>query len=255
MDRRQAFGRLFYFSVAAFAIAWAPWFAVMLIKDTSAKLALIGLFAPAIAALTVAGATGGWREVRSILERFTSVRVGAAWWLFALLLMPAVYAMAAFAVGDRQSIHLLAPPNSWWFLLLSFLYLLVITAGEEIGWRGYALPLMLAARVPPVLAAIALGIAWGAWHLPLRGASGLTNFPLPLFLLFTTLLSIMYMAIFQQTGGGLIPALLLHASTDFAPRVIDISRLAWPFWAIVSAVLALTAIALCAFGCARQPAR
>jgi membrane protease YdiL (CAAX protease family) len=37
---------------------------------------------------------------------------------------------------------------------------------EEIGWRGYGLDALLTA-VSPLTAALVLGIAWGAWHLPL----------------------------------------------------------------------------------------
>jgi membrane protease YdiL (CAAX protease family) len=54
-------------------------------------------------------------------------------------------------------------------LLASATYLTVIgcllTAGEEIGWRGYMLTRLIDAGVPrPVLTS---GLIWGLWHLPL----------------------------------------------------------------------------------------
>ena len=43
--------------------------------------------------------------------------------------------------------------------------------GEEPGWRGFALP-GLHTVLSPLLASVAIGIGWAAWHLPLqlRGA-------------------------------------------------------------------------------------
>lgn len=252
--RRQAFARLLAFFAASFALAWTAWLAVILVKGLPSRLALVGLGAPALAALVVAVVSGGPREVRTILRRFAPVRIKMGCWLLAIAVMPTVYGIAALAVGDHQSIHWLLNANSWWFLPLSFVYLLAITAGEEIGWRGYALPLMLEARIPPLLAAISLGLIWGVWHIPLRIPSGLSTFPLPLFIPFTTLLSIVYLVLFQQSRGSLLPALALHASTDFAPRVIDISRLSWRFWLVVNTATLLVVAVLWVLGYARNDA-
>lgn len=38
---------------------------------------------------------------------------------------------------------------------------------------------------------------------------------------------------------------MLHASTDFAPRIIDISRLSWPFYLVVHTILPLVVTVLC----------
>lgn len=249
---RPALTRLTLFFVASFALAWIPWLAVILVKGTPTRLAFVGLYAPAVAALATAALKGGRREVRTIIARLSPIQIDARWWLLAIVLMPATYGIAAIAAGGWQSIHPLLNASSWWFLPISFAYLLIITAGEEIGWRGYALPLMLEARIPPLVAAIALGIVWGAWHIPLRIPSGLSSFPLPLFILFTTALSVVYLVMFQQSGGSLLPALLLHASTDFAPRVIDISKLSSQFWLIADVALLFVCAVLCGLGYARK---
>jgi membrane protease YdiL (CAAX protease family) len=245
--RPPAVVRLIWFFAATFVVAWFPWFTVIFVKGMPTRLAMIGLCAPALSALTVAWAMGGWKEVAAILSRLLRFRFKLRWWLLALLLMPAAYGVSAFATTS-QDVRLLLNPNSWWFLPISFAYLLVVTAGEEIGWRGYALPLLLETRMPPIIAAIILGILWGAWHIPLRIPSGLSSFPLPLFILFTAALSVVYLILLQRSGGSLIPALLLHASTDLAPRVIDVSMLQWRFWLTVVIIVGSVATLLCASG-------
>lgn len=247
--RRSPVARLAWFVAGSFALAWIPWLSVIFVKGMSTRLALVGLYAPAVSALGVARITGGGAEVRDILGRLLRIRFKLRWWTLATLLMPATYGLAAFATTG-QHVRLLLGPTSWWFLPLSFAYLLVVTAGEEIGWRGYALPLLLETKIPPIAAAIALGILWGVWHIPLRMASGLSAFPLPLFILFTVALSVVYLILLQRSGGSLIPALLLHASTDIAPRVVDVSKLEWRFW-LASAIVLLVIATLLSISVAR----
>ena len=242
--RRTNVARLAWFFAGSFALAWIPWLAVILVRGMSTHLALVGLCAPALSALTVAGLQGGRPEVREILARLLRFRFKVRWWMLAIFLMPVTYGMAAFATTGHD-VHLLLNASSWWFLPLSFAYLLVVTAGEEIGWRGYALPLLLETRAPPLAAAIGLGVLWGVWHIPLRIASGLSAFPLPLYILFTVALSVVYLILLQRSGGSLIPALLLHASTDIAPRVVDVSKLQSSFWLAAVIILLIVVAILC----------
>ncbi len=50
-------------------------------------------------------------------------------------------------------------------LLVNCIFLAIATLGEEIGWRGVALP-SLQRQHSPLRASLILGIVWATWHVP-----------------------------------------------------------------------------------------
>jgi membrane protease YdiL (CAAX protease family) len=64
--------------------------------------------------------------------------------------------------------------------------------GEETGWRGFALPRLLT-RLPPLTAAIVLGVIRAIWHAPAFLVSGLTqsNYNFGWFLISATGISVL----------------------------------------------------------------
>jgi uncharacterized protein len=87
------------------------------------------------------------------------------WYIFAVTFfafIKGVAAMVFFLLYDSW------PPFgtiSWYVMLFAIAVSMWAQAGEEIGWRGYALPLMLE-KFGLAMASILLGIIWAAWHLP-----------------------------------------------------------------------------------------
>lgn len=96
-----------------------------------------------------------------------------------------------------------------------------VQAGEEIGWRGYALP-RLAARFSPGGAAVLLGVIWACWHLPLffLPDTGSTDQSFPVYLLHVTALSVAMVWLFWRTGGSLLLVMLMHASVNNTSEIV-----------------------------------
>lgn len=98
--------------------------------------------------------------------------------------------------------------------------------GGELGWRGYALPRLLA-RFTPLGASLVLGVLWAAWHLPfaLTLGSALDGIPLYWFLPSLMGASILYTWVFNGTGGSVLLAILFHAASNTTANVVATGNL------------------------------
>ena len=83
--------------------------------------------------------------------------------------------LTALALMAAGLYVLVGPGTSIQLARLSVLdfVLVILVVGEELGWRGYALPKLLEKR-SPLIASLIIGVLWGAWHLPgiVTGAYG-----------------------------------------------------------------------------------
>ena len=89
--------------------------------------------------------------------------------------------------------------------------------GEELGWRGYALPRLLD-RWSPVHAGTIVGLIWTLWHVPAFLFSGIMSTSLAnlgVYMLGTIGLSLLMTWLFVRTGGsallaGIIPHFVIN---------------------------------------------
>lgn len=240
-ERRRITAQLVTFFIASFLLAWAAWIPVIKNPSLPSQLAFIGLFAPAFAAMFTAAVYGSLPSARDILRRLFIFAFPLRWAVVAAFIMPAIYFAAVLALRAFRpaGTGALLIGNSPLFILAAFLWLLFVNAGEEIGWRGFALPQLLSLYNRPVVVSVALGLIWGVWHIPLYLIPGQSAFPFSLFLIFTSVQSVLYTVLFLRTKGSLLPALLLHAGTDIAPRIFQLTKVPPTFWLLVDALLAL----------------
>ena len=93
----------------------------------------------------------------------------------------------------------------------------VLVVGEELGWRGYALPLLLEKR-SALMASLILGVLWGLWHLPTFLVPGTPQYglPLPAFVLLTVEYSILMTWVYLNTKGSVLIATLFHGAINLS---------------------------------------
>ncbi len=194
--RRHPFG-LFVF--VAYALSWSLWLVAGLGGGTVPFL--LGALGPAASAAIVTRLRGG--SLRAWLAPIVRWRVPLRWWLYALGLPAALYAVVS------ATLALLGEPVDWTLAVDrlpdyagTFLFVLVLGGAlEEPGWRGFGLPVLLD-KHPPWRATLLLGLVWGVWHVPVYGPAG---FVVPAILAF------FYTTLWLATRSvGL--CILLHAS-------------------------------------------
>ena len=127
-------------------------------------------------------------------------------------------------------------------LLFLPLFLLILTLtdglGEELAWRGFALPRLLT-RYNALVASLILGVIWALWHLPLlwTEGNGMFNLPVWLLLLDVTAKSVLFTWVFLHTRGSVLIAMLFHGATNLflvSPEVASSGDIAVPLLAMVA---------------------
>jgi uncharacterized protein len=242
-----------FFVLIAYAGTWVVWLPFLLSADGlglmsfSSPLPLVvtgglGSFTgPALAAFVMTGVTEGRVGILRLLRRIVLWRVGLGWYLFALLGLPVILTLGAIVVpGNLASFEPMDPLS----LLLAYLPFFIYPAlliggplGEEIGWRGFALP-RLQRRHGPLVGSLILGVIWTFWHvapvwLASWAAAGLLNiYNFVLYLLFITAWTIVMTWVYNNTKGSVLMAILVHTSVDAFPNVI--------LWPLLPASLVVT---------------
>jgi membrane protease YdiL (CAAX protease family) len=107
-------------------------------------------------------------------------------------------------------------------VLIAFVFMMIFVAlGEEVGWRGYALP-ALQARYGALASSVILGVMWGLWHLPLffnPSAGSYSDLHFGLWLAYLIPFAILITWVFNSTGGSVLMAMFVHAVMNASSEV------------------------------------
>ena len=211
------------FFVLTYAVTWSMWFAwAELTSPARWFLFYLGVFAPALVALGLTWKEKGEPGVRALLARIFRWEVNARWYLFAIGYIATIKLLAAVA---HRAIAGEWPRFGEEPLLLMVAAIMISTwvqAGEELGWRGYALP-RLSARFGLGAASAIVGILWASWHLPLffNPAGGDTyGQSFPLYLLQVTAVSVAMAWLYWRTDGSLLLVMLFHAAVNNTKDIV-----------------------------------
>jgi membrane protease YdiL (CAAX protease family) len=239
--RRHPLAAYFAF---AYAISWVFWLPnVMAFWGWTAPISpyipLLGAFGPMLAAVIVSSLTEGSAGRSRLTDGLTRWRVGW-WWLAAL---GPLGLMLFVALGVRLSGSPFPVLGVTTFALVQSV---MHGFGEEIGWRGFALP-RLQARHNALMASVVLSLLWAGWHIPLlisnetyrqMGAFGLVGW------FFSLLIgSVLLTWLFNGSGGSVLIVAVFHTLLDVStighgPVVANIVGALVTVWGV--AALALT---------------
>jgi len=181
---------------------------------------------PFLGALIVTRATEGRAGIRRLFERTIQWRVGMRWYLAAILSFLLIWLVSYSILLNGAPLRgLIANPLLLVTLFLPWLLqgILIPSLGEESGWRGFALP-RLQSQYGPVLAAVILGALQGLWHLPILFTPLLGPFTLEGFITFVLTATggvFIYNWVFNNARGSVLIAILMHASSNAASRLLE----------------------------------
>jgi uncharacterized protein len=211
-------------------------------------------YMPTLAALLVTAETKGKAGVSALLRKLLIWRVGIRWYAFAIFGLPVIY-ITAVLIYNRFSglpaISILSPDLPAFHspielvpqIAILFLVLGIVN-GEELAWRGFALP-RLQAKYNALTSSLTLGVIWAGFHLPLFfTASGTSQADQSFlnFLVSTTALTILFTWMYNNTRGSVLMAYLLHASANTWTRVFPIDHANATLGWIVTGLIALAAV-------------
>ena len=155
--------------------------------------------------------------VRRLARGWKRWRVNPKWYLLALspifvyFLSVGIY----LAIGGIPPGSDPIPTLGFSFPVLAIVAIFTGATGEELGWRGFALP-RLQRRYSALTSSLILGFYWGIWHIPSWMISGAPfTMESTLFFVATTILnSIIVTCICNNTMGSVLLASIHHWSEN-----------------------------------------
>jgi membrane protease YdiL (CAAX protease family) len=205
------------FFILTFVIGWGVMAMLILFLDqieavfgevtSTNPVFILAVYSPAIAAVALVWRHGGTSDLRSFLGRLGRWRMPVVWWLVLVLGIPAGKYLSAAFNGTLTEF----PFSPWYGVLPAIVAALLIGPVEEIGWRGYAQPL-LQRRFTPLVASLILGTLWGLWHLPafLLGGTEQNAWSFGPFMVGAVAISVLMTPMFNAARGSILVPALFH---------------------------------------------
>jgi membrane protease YdiL (CAAX protease family) len=230
----DAWRQLAAFTVSTFAWTWGIAAVLALLDLTAgaeAALFAVAVFGSSVSGVALTAHFQGRSGVADLWRRATRWRVGAGWYAAVLVVLPALIVLAAAVQSTRSGDDVLsAAPSAWPVIVVATLALGPL--GEELGWRGFALPRLLG-LMPAMPASLLLGVVWAMWHWPAfwLGVPGFdTVSPLP-HLIAAVLLTIIMTGVYLRTDQSvLVSGILVHTVVNSSLAILHVS-----LWALVAA--------------------
>jgi membrane protease YdiL (CAAX protease family) len=182
-------------------------------------------FGPLCAAVIVTLVTRGPRGTARLLSGLARWRIKPIYWTVAVVAPCTIFAVLVLATrvarGAWPDLAALGQPDYLPALGIPATLLLwtaTFGVGEEVGWRGFALPRLQAGR-SAFSASMRLGALWAVWHLPALFYRDtyleMGLLVIPMLLTVAAVGSTVYTWMYNGTGGSLLALVVFHGLFDF----------------------------------------
>jgi len=246
---------LLAFFALTYLASWSLWIATSfllasepsslgILTNISGLVLLLGTIAPALVALALTAHDEGQAGVGALLSRLAILPAQVRWYVFAVGFMVAIKLGVVFLYRTVTGSWPTVGATPWYIMAVATVFSTPVQAGEEVGWRGYALP-RLARRFGLPAASLVLGAIWAVWHLPLffiPGAHSTESFPM--YVPAVTAISVVMAWLYWRTNGSLLLTMLMHAAINNSASIVRAPAVATPFALKPSLVGALTVVLL-----------
>jgi membrane protease YdiL (CAAX protease family) len=182
-------------------------------------------FVPGIVALILTALREGRPGLGKLLGAVAAWRLPVRFPLAALLGVPAMMGVSLAVLrllGGKTVPSPNAPGPAVALLMLAVILVFGGPLGEEIGWRGYALPRLLR-RFSPAAATILIWIVWFLYHLPLFAIPGSAQqaFPMGWFAAALAGEAFLLTGLFLASRGSVLMCILFHTGNNFGWWAIE----------------------------------
>lgn len=176
-------------------------------------------------AYIIASAFSRNHAVKDYLSSLIKPHGSIVYYLLALLLYPFIYWLGNLLSGALGQIsYYTPPPLTGWdavaAISITFLYQFFYgnVLGEEVGWRGFALP-RLQTKLSPFAASLIIALIWSLWHLPLWIGNP-DEIPFLYHLLSFIPSSIFLTWIYNRTYGSILAVGIAHVMNNVCGQVL-----------------------------------
>ena len=218
---------LLSFFVLTFAISWGGMLLIIGAGGPGGYPMLAWVAGPPIAGIVFTGLLYGKAGFRDLLSRMTRWKVGARWYAVALLTAPLVFAtiLLSLSLISPDFLPRILTTTDMASLLLFGIGWGLIGGGllEELGWTGFAVPILLKMRYGVLATGLIVGVLWAVFHFIVffwmgraSGAVPLAIFvPLDLFSVVVGMAAfrVLMVWVYERSGGSvLVAGVLMHTS-------------------------------------------
>jgi len=215
------------------------------------NFAMLALLSPSITAIILTALLNGRNGLRDLLVKQLVRPVAWRWVLVAALLIPTVAALAIYLhslFGGPKLVFAFGIPQVIFIVLISF--------GEEFGWRAFALP-RLQKKHSALTASLVVGLIWGFWHFPpsyLLNMATPVGMPFGVFMIWIITASILITWVYNNSKSVLM-AIVMHSTANatfsFLPLLPEWVGQMTTFWVFLGLLVAITVAVVKFFGPAR----